>query len=170
MIQRMSKARLVKRILRSRSELEAMVKSLTPAEISGMTSPDGWSVKDHLAHLAAWEAGTVAMLNKQPRFPAMGLDSTFVEANGEEEINRRIFELNHERTFDEVMGDFHRIHMQMMQTIDGLSEEELYHTYSYFQPDDPGEDRGIPVIEWVKGNTYDHFDSHVEWIRKLIGR
>ena len=170
MIQRMSKTRLIKRILRSRSELEALVKTLTPTEISGITSSDGWTVKDHLAHLAAWEAGTVAMLNKQPRFIAMGLDPAFVEASDEEEINQRIFELNRELTLDEILANFHQTHNQMMQTINELSEEELYHTYSYFQPDDPGEDRGIPVIEWVKGNTYDHFDSHVEWIRKLINR
>ena len=170
MIQRMSKARLVKRILRSRSDLEELVKSLTPAEMNEIRSPDGWTVKDHLAHLTVWEAGTVAMLNKHPRFIAMGLDRKFVEASNEDQINQRIFEHNRDRTLEEVLDDFNHTHQQMMQTIDGLSEDELYHTYSYFQPDDPGEDRGIPVIEWVKGNTYDHFDSHVEWIRKLIGR
>ncbi len=170
MIQRMSKTRLIKRILRSRSELEALVNNLTPNEVSGITSPDGWTVKDHLAHITAWEAGTVAMLRKQPRFLAMGLDPVFVETSNEEEINQRIFELNREQTLDEVLEKFHHTHKQMMQTIQELSEEELYHTYSYFQPDDPGQDRGIPVIEWVKGNTYDHFDSHAEWIRKLINR
>jgi hypothetical protein len=170
MIQRMSKARLIKRILRSRGELEALVDSLTPAELGEITSPDGWTVKDHLAHLAVWEAGTVAMLGKQPRFAAMGLNPAFVATNSEEEINQRIFELNREKTAAEVLEYFQQVHGQMMETLNALSEEELYHTYSYFQPDDPGEDRGIPVIEWVKGNTYDHFDSHVEWIRKLIGR
>jgi hypothetical protein len=170
MIQRMSKARLIKRILRSRIELEELVMALTPAELSEVSAPDGWTVKDHLAHLAVWEAGTVAMLRKQPRFAAMGLDPAFVDASSEEEINQRIFEHNHEKTAAEVLEYFRLVHSQMIQTIEGLSEEELYHTYSYFQPGDPGEDRGIPVIEWVKGNTYDHFDSHVEWIRKLTHR
>jgi hypothetical protein len=170
MIQRMSKSRLIKRILRSRRELEALVMTLTLAEMSEVAAPDGWTVKDHLAHLAAWEAGTVAMLRKLPRFAAMGLDPAFVDASSEEEINQRIFELNHEQPLGEILENYRHTHQLMMQTIDELSEEELYHTYSYFQPDDPGEDRGIPVIEWVKGNTYDHFDSHTEWIRKLIGR
>lgn len=169
MIQRMSKSKLVKRIERSWNELQSLLSSLTPAQMTTPPAPGEWTVKDHLAHLTAWEAGTVAMLRRQPRFAAMGLERAFVEDSTEEQINQRIYELNHARSLDEVWEGLRRTHAAMLQTIAALSEEELYHTYSYFQPDDPGEDRGIPVIEWVKGNTFDHFDSHTEWIRKLSG-
>ncbi len=168
MVERMSKSRLIERIQRSWGELETLIKSLTPAELTGMPSPDGWTAKDHLAHLTAWEAGTVAMLQRSQRYEAMGLDELFVTHSTEEEVNDRIYHLNREITLDEVLAKFHETHHQMMLTLDKLSEDELYHTYSYFQPDDPGEDRGIPIIEWVKGNTYEHFDSHTDWIGKLV--
>lgn len=47
---------------------------------------------------------------------------------------------------------------------------DLFRTYSYFQPDEPGEDSGRPIIAWIIGNTYEHYDEHRAWIEELIAR
>jgi hypothetical protein len=41
------------------NQLNAAIEALGP-EALNTTGPDGWAVKDHLAHLAAWEASLIA--------------------------------------------------------------------------------------------------------------
>ena len=48
------------------------------------------------------------------------------------------------------------------------SDADLRKTYSHYQPDEPGEDSGEPIMRWVAGNTYEHYAEHQEWIEALI--
>ena len=60
---------------RIEEEWEALQRALAPLSEEQMTEPGtgGWSVKDELAHLAAWARGLAALVRKQPRYPPMGL-------------------------------------------------------------------------------------------------
>ena len=51
-------------------EWNALQAVFSKLEIDQMTSPgaEGWSVKDELAHLAAWARGVAALVRKQRRY------------------------------------------------------------------------------------------------------
>src|SRR5688572_25512497 len=68
-----TKAELIDQLANGRKHLEELIASLSEDQLMRYGS-DGWSVKDHLAHLAMWEVGMAALLRKQPRWEAMGLD------------------------------------------------------------------------------------------------
>ena len=58
------------------SEWDALQTALSGLDAAKMTTSaggDGWSVKDELAHLAAWARGLAALVRKQPRYTPMGL-------------------------------------------------------------------------------------------------
>ncbi len=52
--------------------------------------------------------------------------------------------------------------------LSGLTDANLLKTYPYYQPDEPGEDRGSPIVGWITGNTYYHYDEHRVLIEALV--
>ncbi len=153
------------RIEASWSELVSLVDSLGPGGLV-LTGPDGWAVKDHLAHIAAWEHSLLALVEKRDLAKAMGLR----EPTGDiDAINHTLWELHSKQTPDESLVYFRDAHAQLMRALSELTDADLQLTYNHYQPDDPrdaADDR--PVIEWVAGDTYEHYAEHAAWLNQLI--
>jgi hypothetical protein len=164
-----NKAELVEQIQRSWAALEQMFSQLSEAQMTTI-GPDGWSIKDHLAHIATWEESLTAILQSRPRHITLGVDEqTYLEA-GEDELNARIYEHNKERPLSEVIDVFRDTHRRMLATLQGLADADLLKTYSDFLPEEPGEDSGEPMLARIPGSTYEHYDDHRVWIAALIAR
>jgi uncharacterized damage-inducible protein DinB len=69
-----NKAELLTLIEQSRQTLEEALNRLSEAQLTELKDAQGWSVKDHLTHLAAWERGMVDLLEYRARYEGMGLD------------------------------------------------------------------------------------------------
>lgn len=164
------KAELLSRMRRSRALLEETIGRLSEAQLTAPGPTDGWSVKDHLAHLTAWEQGIVALLQQRPRYPAMGLDEAAMQGADEQRINAMLYARSKDRPLAEVLTTFRASSRQMIEAVERLTDADLFRTYAYFQPNEPGEDRGRPIIAWIIGNTYAHYDEHRAWIEELIVR
>lgn len=162
----MNKVELVTQIEASRAALAAVIGHLSDAQLTQMTD-NGWAGKDHLAHLAAWEAGIAALLQKQVRYEAMNVDAETFRHGDEEAVNEMIYERNRQRPLADILAFFHESHQQLMATLASLSDEDLQKTYSFYQPNEPGEDSGAPIIGWVIGNTYEHYDLHRPFLAQL---
>jgi len=65
------------------------------------------------------------------------------------------------------MNEFQTVHNQMLQTLGRLADEDLFKPYSHYLPEG-SEGRQDPVINWIVGNTYEHFDEHHGYIRTLL--
>jgi hypothetical protein len=156
-----TKEELLKRIHASRGVLERQVSALSPEELDEVRD-GGWSIKDHLTHLAAWELGVAELLRGRSRFAAMGLEELAAREPGEDELNAVLFQRNAGMTVTEAMAFFVDAHQQMLAALDALKTEDLYRPYADFVTDadahnPPPTD---PVIQWVVWNTIDHFDLH----------
>ncbi|MCH8850721.1 MAG: ClbS/DfsB family four-helix bundle protein [Chloroflexi bacterium] len=161
------KAELLERIRRARAGLEQTIGLLSPDQIVAPGAAAGWSVKDHLTHIAVWEMGLAALLQRRPRYAAMDVDEATYR-RGADATNETIYERNKGRSAPDVLGDFRRAHQELLAALGGLTEADLRRTYSYYQPDEPGEDSGAPIVRWIAGNTYEHYDEHREWIEALV--
>ncbi len=162
-----NKSELVKRIHRSRSTLEETIHPLSEAQLTRPGPDGGWSIKDHLAHLAIWELGVAELLRGHPRFQAMGVEQIVSQGKGFDEINDVIYKLHSGLPLSKVMDKFQSAHRQLLEALDLLEDEDLFKPYASFVPDG-SETRLEPVIRWIIGNTYDHFDEHRGYIRVLI--
>lgn len=152
---------------RERDALEQVLNQLSDAQ---MLAPgkDGWNVKDHLAHLTAWEQGIAALLQKKSRHLAMGFTLDEWLNTSEEEKNARIVERSQTRALAEVHAAFAQSYQQMLDVLNRLRDEDLFKTYSHYQPDEPRKDSGSPILAWIAGDTYAHYAKHSGWIRRLI--
>jgi hypothetical protein len=159
-----NKDELLDYIAEGYDEMNAFIGSLSPDEFTRL-GEEGWSIKDHLAHLAAWEAGIVALLNHEPRWDAMGLSEDILEQNYAS-INDLIYERVTRLSADEVKAWFADAHTAMLNTLNRLTWEDLNRPYSdYGRHASLGAD---PVGAFVVGNTYGHYAEHIEWMRAIL--
>jgi hypothetical protein len=126
---------------------------------------DGWNVKDQLAHLATWERGIAYLLQKRPRYAGMGLDKASWHDLTMDEINAVIHRHYQDVSLEDVLAYYQEAHERLLAAIDALSEEELFKPYSYFQPDEAVNDSKAPIINWIIGNTFEHYEEHLQIIR-----
>jgi uncharacterized protein (TIGR03083 family) len=162
------KTDLLARIERSWAELERTIGRLGDAQLTGPRDGGGWAVKDHLAHLAAWERSMAYLLRGRPRHEGLGVDErTYLEGD-EDEINDAIFRLGRDRPLPETLADWRETHRQLLATLAGLGDADLQKTYSDYLPDEPGEETGEPIVGRLAGNTYEHYDQHRGWIEALV--
>jgi len=163
------KAELLERIEAARAALDQAIGQLSDAQLVAPGPYEGWSVKDHLAHLAAWEQGIAALLQGRPRYAAMGVDEPTYLTAGTDAINAAVYERNKDGPLREVLADFRQTQRDLLAALAALSDADLLKTYSHYQPDEPGKDRGEPVLKWIVGNTYEHYAEHQAWIEALVG-
>jgi uncharacterized protein (TIGR03083 family) len=149
--------------------LQATLEALTEERMTERTDAAGWTVKDHLAHLAVWETGIIALLRREPRYAAMGVDLETVQHDDEDEFNEILRARYESATLAEVRDRLRRTHDGLAAVVDSLDPEELLKGYSHYQPDEPGDDTGEPVLRWVIGNSSGHYLEHLPWIQKLAG-
>jgi len=147
------------------TELNNLVDSLGPKDLT-ITGSDGWAVKDHLIHIAAWEHSLLALLDGRDRLTAMVVPNAGEETDA---INAAVWSLHNDKTPEQALAYFRDTHALLMALLSKLSDEDLHLSYNHYQPDDPRDPNdNRPVVDWVTGNTYEHYAEHVDWINQLV--
>jgi hypothetical protein len=127
---------------------------------------DGWTVKDHLIHLASWEESLLALLESRDRAAAMGAPG--LEEGGADAINAAVHMQHRDDAPEEAVSRFVETHRRLLDRLGQLSDEDLSRPYSYFQPDADGPDDPRPVSGWIAGNTFEHYEEHLAYIRAAL--
>jgi uncharacterized damage-inducible protein DinB len=155
---------VVGRIERSWHELDGVVRGLDDEGLSLHRAPDGWAVKDHIVHIAAWEHWLLALFEGRDKLVAMGAP----EANRQiDDINAMVYENHRDDSARAALDYFRAAHEQLMAHLRKLTAEDFERPYKTFFP--PGsEPDEQPVLVAVAGNTYDHYDEHLTWIREQL--
>jgi hypothetical protein len=163
-----TKQHLLDSLAKANPQLETFLDSLSPHQWSHPRDAAGWAVKDHVAHLAVWQDGITALLRYQPRWPAMGLSSEFVDSNAIDTINDVIFQQHRDKSPHEVQTMFDESQTRFLAVLSELSDDDLHRTYSHYQPFDTNTDSGAPILNWVVGNTSEHVMEHLPWMRAIV--
>jgi hypothetical protein len=156
---------VVEPIERSWTELNLLVDSLGPTGLT-MSGADGWEVKDHLIHIAAWEHSLLALLEGADRHQAMGVGRDVDETDA---INAAVWAMHRNKTPEQALDYFHQTHALLLKLLRTMSDDDLRLPYNHYQPNeprDPGDNR--PALDWVAGNTYEHYAEHIDWIHQLV--
>jgi hypothetical protein len=160
------KSELLDRVERSWKELEQLVSALGDDQVM-RPGPDGWAIKDHLAHLAAWELSLVGLLEGRDRVAAMGLP-----AGGHpdlDQLNADVFARYRGLGPAEARGLLEDANAQVRTALERLSDEDLQRPYAHYQAQENDARSTQPVIGWVVGNTYEHVQEHRQMIAGLVG-
>ncbi|MBL8133109.1 MAG: ClbS/DfsB family four-helix bundle protein, partial [Anaerolineae bacterium] len=164
MPEEMNRDGLIARMQQGYEDFVAHLKTFTPAQLTIPTDAAGWSIKDHVMHLAIWEGGVAAMLHQEIRHEAMGLDAATWKSRDIDRINAVIQQSHRTLSFAEVMRRFETAHARMMATIEAMSWEDMHRPSGRFLPAGKENDEGRPVIEFIIGDGYEHYAEHRPWI------
>ena len=148
----------------ARGELEAFIAGTPPDRLVGPRR-DGWSIKDHLFHLATWDSYLIALLERQPRLPAVGIES---DPRGENDgVNAIFFERGKDLPLSHVLGLFRGNRGRIIEAIQKLNDTDLQRPVADLQPNDPSPLAGR-LRDWILPLTADHDRLHHRWMRELL--
>ena len=158
-----TKAELRARIGSSYDALEQTIAQLSDAQL---TAPiDGsWSAKDLLAHIAAWEQVTIHFhVGDRPFEAVTQLTNVPYATTPVDQINEAFYQRDQELPLAQVLQSFRKSHQELLAMLDAISEADLFKPYTPV-----GRDTG-QLIEWLIGDSYDHYDEHRATMERVLG-
>jgi hypothetical protein len=165
-----TKAELLAEIERTWMPLTTAIDRLTEAQLTIPQDAQGWTAKDHLIHLAAWERSITSFLKGQPRHEGLGVAEA-VYLNGTfEDINEVIQQQHKHLSLADAITQLRSTHQQLLALLQPLTDDDLNQPYGHYLPDEPGRGDGPPAIDLIYGNTADHFAEHLSWIETLMNK
>lgn len=151
-----TKAELLQRIRDSRARLEGRLTTLDEGMLE-RPGADGWAIKDHLAHLAAWSRRAQATIDGRPAHEALGLDESDLRDASEDDINARIQARSSTRPAAELLAEFREAHDSMLRQLEALPDDRLFGPHAVER-----------LARHISGNTCYHDDAHLPWIEERI--
>ena len=129
---------------------------LQAAERRGWDAVDanGWTVKDHVAHLVAWQRRLLSWFaddaaGRTPARPEPG--HTFDDLDA---LNARDYERARERTRGEILSDFQEAHLAIMRIVEWMTDEDLAAPERFAW-------LGFPASHVIAGNSFGHYREHM---------
>jgi hypothetical protein len=160
-----TKADLIERINRAWSTLEGAIAGLGE---EALTTPgnDGWSVKDHLAHIEGWERYLLALLERRSPSSAIGIDLATLRSTADDPLNELIIEPTKEHPLSQVLADLRRTHERLLAAVAALPEGDLERLAADYQPEELADDTDS-IAGWIAHICDEHLRDHVGWIQGL---
>ena len=144
-----------------REQLEKLIESLTDEQMTAASVTASWSVKDILAHIAAWERLACdriqAALSGEPlKFPLIKGD-TDVDL-----FNAEVYAQNQDQTLGQVLNEYNDSHQDFLDLIETLQDDFLASPLPF---DWAG---NLTAQVMISANTHWHYIEHAESISKWL--
>ena len=142
--------------------LYELLETLSDEQMCQATLENQWSVKDVLAHIAAWEKRCVGWIQaglrgEKPDKPEAGYTWEVVDR-----LNEKTFQENRERPLNAVQAAYRQAHQEMLAQVQALSEDDITNPQRFSWTN------GRNLVPYIAANTYEHYQEHVEQIRKWM--
>ena len=161
-----SQEELLRRVQHGWDALNEYLDKLTEKQMTEPVDAAGWTVKDHIIHLATWEEGLLGLLQRRPQYTGMGLEAGDWNKSNDE-MNAMIQVRNRNMMLKDVLNALQDVHKRLVSQMQSMTTAELEKPYSYFDANSTEE---RPVWAWVVGNTYGHYEEHTPWIAAIVGK
>lgn len=123
----------------------------------------GWSPKDNLAHLTEWLKALLGYhIEHRSSEEVLGIPQEMAENFDFQRVNTYLAERSRDRSIEDVLGELKTKYAEVLAKLESMPFEKLLQPRF---PDDPGK---VPLLEFVLGNTSEHFAEHRENIEKAL--
>lgn len=150
----MTNDELLAMIRRDYATLEALVGGLSDAQKTAPALDDGWSVKDALAHISAWERTAAGWLEAVER----GESPERPEVADTDATNARFHAAAQDRALALVLDESRASHAALVAVVERLSDAMLNDKRPF----------GFRLWHVVDGNSAEHYREHIEQIEQWL--
>jgi hypothetical protein len=153
----MTRDELLKRMDNGRAEFTALVDRVPEDSMALPKLANGWSVKDMLAHLAAWERRAVYLY----RVLSAGqtVDDGVTDFNV---FNAATYAANLNRPLGEIRAEENAAFSDLRAVAETAPEAHLFDPAQYAWTE------GRPFVDWIGWNSYDHYLEHIPDLRAWL--
>lgn len=156
-------AELVEQIQYNRAELEKLLYRFGEDEMASVTTENGWTIKDHLAHIVGWEGRLLAGLRGEAGHQWLGVDEASYKELGVDGINATIYQRSLGRPISDALADFRQSYQTVLAEVARLKDADLGRPFDPLVPDD-----GMSLSGGIVVNTSGHYAEHVEWLSREL--
>ncbi|MHB0856380.1 MAG: DinB family protein [Anaerolineae bacterium] len=160
-----NKEELLARIRAERDALEQLIAPLNRQQLLASDDETGWSIKDHLAHMSAWNQKLLAVLQGCPPWVGLALDEQTYTRSDLDDINAILHERDRYRPLVEVLAHWRATHERAVALLEEMEEAAFAQP---FLPQDADDRRTL--MEAAADNTYRHDHEHQAGVRELAER
>ncbi len=157
-----SQSELLTQIETEWKALMDVVGKLSPEQ---MVTPDegGWSPKDNLAHLTEWLKALLGYhIEHRSGEEVLGIPKEMNDNFDFQRVNAYMAERSRNRTIEDVLGELKKKYAEVLAKLKSMPFEELLRPRF---ADDPEK---APLLNFVLGNTTEHFAEHRATIEKML--
>lgn len=165
-----STAELLDWIDRGWRDLNAELDRLAGTPAAEARDHEGWTVADHLVHLAGWERSALVVLQGRPRYEGLEVPKETWDSGDEDAINVRAHELHGGIAFAAARERLNEAHAETVATVAELPIEALLKTVHEYVPGNPDDPDTRPAGRVIFANSGQHFTEHLGWIRALAAK
>jgi hypothetical protein len=141
-------------------QFEALLATISAERMTAASTGDDWSVKDHLAHLAAWQGYQAGRMEATAQGAAEP-PALVPGAADEDAENAALYARNKDRPLSDVLAEWHASYQRVLAATRALTWEALNGPF----PWQPG---GAPVGAYTLGNTSGHYEEHRAIIQRWL--
>ena len=152
-----SKAELLGRIDREWARLGSLFERMTPDQMEAPLD-GGWSPKDHLAHISAWERNLIRRVNGGQAHTALGLSEEEVETSDIDTLNALLLQASASKTLGEVKADALKVHAEARAAVAAVEWKDLSNRVGEWH----GEQG--PLLDFIGSDSYWHYLEHWQWM------
>ncbi len=151
----MRKSDILNELKSARADLLAAIDGLTPEQMMIPGAVGIWSVKDVLAHLAAWESELVTALNQAQNHQVPNL----VRIDDFHSWNEEQYHTNVRRPLEAVKSDLENVHRRLCRMVEEYDGQALMDNRRFRWME------GEPLWYLIEETAYLHEREHAEDIR-----
>jgi hypothetical protein len=142
---------------RTWAELLAFVDSLSLFERDEVRNPDGWSAKDHVAHIAAWKRSFVLWIDDISGHEVLGITEDLFNAGDLDSINAGILEVFRDQPWARIRTEAIAAHRAKIDAVLAQPESRLLEPL--------GE---VSLIEALADLLWEHDRDHLIWLKQPL--
>jgi hypothetical protein len=149
--------------------LETYLSGLTEQQMTDLYDDQGWNIRDHITHLAAWEKTNWMLLQGKPRYEGLIDDPALLYQKPIDEENAILREHWQHLSIQAARAEFGRIHHEFRTALQALKDADLSlpagQLFPQIAPDEPRK-----VMDILQDNANGHIAEHLPWIQAIAGR